>query len=1209
MAVKVKIVLVFLLLAGLITFSLQHQKMLALLRENAYQDLEENISNFSNQVNAIDISKFDTAQPSQLFKPLLKDKNYQVFLSNGDRWIYWSSIEVNPKIPTDICDSFTRFLKSPTGYDFAIYRSYNNYNFYFINHLKNASEQHEELLNYRTNTKFNDWKFNAIPESGYRNVYNIHGDFIFAAKVPNKPYFNFWLIDTVIMLVILILLCLIFLTRFSIGFSISVSLLITIVLYKILVLLKIGFVDLDSLSLFSASYYASSDWLPSLGDLLINAIFFMLLTFVLLQKGERALKKYKDLSWLYGGVILFFNCIVFYYISSLFKDSQISFNFNQLNTINIYTFVGIVVVLIWFITLHFINAGLFRQFNVKISQIVAALLLLLLLSQVTHLGISIYLLLGLLFFVFYYLFYYFMQKSEVKSVIIVEFIVFSILVSFLNQKISVDKENDLRKFYLDEVLVEHKASVEEQLSEIEGVIADDTLILRNLDKSLIVNYSTFKNRAQQLYFNNIIKDYEIYLLAFDKDGNASFGFENMTSYDSLNKLYNTLPFDEKLNYFKQIDNATYPVDYISKYEGCGASGETGQLFILLKHKLFAAQDNQKGTFYSWIHNDHHFVSYSYAIYDNNDKLRKRVGVFDYNVNLPKKWLNKSDTFINVEAYNHYFFKNKLKNITAVVTKQREGIGNLITNFSFFVLISLITAIFVILLLYFIIKILGLTLTKKANANLNRYIVTWFPFLGYERLFLSRRIQINLISIVAIGFLFTLVVVLRFIQNGERERSSREHFQKAEVIINRLEGMPFKDILDENSRNGFLFGLSDELDNDILIYGKYGQLFLATAKSMANGKFFAPLLPFETFQKLKATSSSTLKEENSIGTMHYNTYYYSILDERGNFEGTLAIPNFRTGTMFNASTSDLVKTLVNLYAILILLGTLVVYFISQSISKPLTLLRSRLSALNLSEHNKTIVWKGRDEISQLVKQYNKTVKALEASTMRLAETEREGAWKEMAKQVAHEIKNPLTPMKLNLQHLQMSLRRGDEDVQEKTTKIAEVLLNQIDKLTKLADDFGSFARITESNPEVVDPGAMLEELVLLYDKDSEITIDKSLKNKEARLYIDKVGFERVLNNILKNAVQSLDEKGNIKVKDKVEGDFYLISIADNGKGIDPALHHKIFSPNFSTKTSGMGIGLALSKKIIENAGGQIYFISELGKGTTFFVRLPLNDAMD
>jgi nitrogen fixation/metabolism regulation signal transduction histidine kinase len=225
---------------------------------------------------------------------------------------------------------------------------------------------------------------------------------------------------------------------------------------------------------------------------------------------------------------------------------------------------------------------------------------------------------------------------------------------------------------------------------------------------------------------------------------------------------------------------------------------------------------------------------------------------------------------------------------------------------------------------------------------------------------------------------------------------------------------------------------------------------------------------------------------------------------------------------------------------------------------------------------------------------------------LAESERQGAWREMAKQVAHEIKNPLTPMRLSLQHLQFSLQRDDVNLKEKIQKTSELLIRQIDSLAQMAEEFSSFAKMPEPKLERVNLVQVVSDAVLLLGKESDMPIDWKFDRQEVYVEADPLQLGRVFTNILKNAIQSIpaERSGNIAATLQVKGKRVFVDFADNGKGIPETLRDKIFSPNFSTKNSGMGLGLAISKKIVEQLGGQIAYQTKVGVGTTFTIELPV-----
>ncbi|HET6226248.1 MAG TPA: ATP-binding protein, partial [Bacteroidia bacterium] len=227
---------------------------------------------------------------------------------------------------------------------------------------------------------------------------------------------------------------------------------------------------------------------------------------------------------------------------------------------------------------------------------------------------------------------------------------------------------------------------------------------------------------------------------------------------------------------------------------------------------------------------------------------------------------------------------------------------------------------------------------------------------------------------------------------------------------------------------------------------------------------------------------------------------------------------------------------------------------------------------------------------------------------LAKSERESAWREMAKQVAHEIKNPLTPMKLSLQHLQRTWKDHAPDMDKKMEQVTKTIIDQIDTLSSIATEFSNFAKMPKANYEQVNlQQTLLTTLALFRDLENIELEFKSEFHGEAWVWADREQLLRVFNNLLKNAVQAIPEgkKGQIQVILKSQNNHFLVIVADNGVGINESVIHKIFTPNFTTKNTGMGLGLAMVKNIIENTGGHIWFETKVNVGTTFFVSLPVH----
>jgi len=257
-------------------------------------------------------------------------------------------------------------------------------------------------------------------------------------------------------------------------------------------------------------------------------------------------------------------------------------------------------------------------------------------------------------------------------------------------------------------------------------------------------------------------------------------------------------------------------------------------------------------------------------------------------------------------------------------------------------------------------------------------------------------------------------------------------------------------------------------------------------------------------------------------------------------------------------------------------------------------------------NEKIVWKRDDEIGVLVKEYNKMVQTLDDSAEALAKSEREGAWRQMARQVAHEIKNPLTPMKLSIQYLQKAILNNSPDVKELTENVAHTLVEQIDHLSKIAFDFSQFANIGNTQIELFDMHEVISSLKELYQRGQQVEINWDAIPEKVMLRADKTQVNRLFTNLFQNAVEACDDKDQcvIEVNELQENGSIIVSIRDNGEGIPTSMQSKIFAPNFTTKSSGTGLGLAMCKNIVEQAQGKIWFETKPGEGTTFHVELPL-----
>lgn len=355
-------------------------------------------------------------------------------------------------------------------------------------------------------------------------------------------------------------------------------------------------------------------------------------------------------------------------------------------------------------------------------------------------------------------------------------------------------------------------------------------------------------------------------------------------------------------------------------------------------------------------------------------------------------------------------------------------------------------------------------------------------------------------------------------------------------------------------------------------------------------------------KRETTSTITLADQQLL------IGYRSILDDDNEPVATIAIPTFLHSPKYEQQLLETTSYLILIYLFVFGLFILASTLISKQLARPLAFIQRGLNKISEGNLNTTIPVKSDDEIGKLAKAYNQMVFRLKQLQTELAKAEREAAWKEMAQQVAHEIKNPLTPMKLNVQHLERQLASTDYDPAQLKEKIREItanLIEQIQSLNSIASDFSKFAQPVEEDFTDVNLNELLLSVSDLYKHDKQVKIIKNLPDNSVVIRGAADELKRVIINMMKNAYESIDGNGEIILRLFRRQQHAFIEIEDTGSGIREEDKPNIFVPNFSTKSSGTGLGLAICKKVVEAHHGSISFASVEGEGTTFIIKLPLN----
>jgi len=476
--------------------------------------------------------------------------------------------------------------------------------------------------------------------------------------------------------------------------------------------------------------------------------------------------------------------------------------------------------------------------------------------------------------------------------------------------------------------------------------------------------------------------------------------------------------------------------------------------------------------------------------------------------------------------------------------------------------------------------------------------------------LRKRIYISMLAII----LFSLVVIgittiIYF--NSQNEAYHIERLKRKEHSVIASLTYFFKEAVSSNELNTVSKEFEEELTKladinniQINIYELDGDILMSSNYDYDNPDYYKTSIPDEYLNELITTVIRQVEElvEDNISTYSY------IYSEHN--RARIAIVNLPFNRKLNPDSNMLkpfLTVLIEIYLILLIFASVVAFFLSNYITKSLRTVSDKIKSIGINKVNEPIEWPLNDEIGLLINEYNKMIVQLDQSTKKLAQSEREEAWREMAKQVAHEIKNPLTPMKLSVQHLERSLKSNDPEFEEKMKSFSERMIQQIDTLSSIATEFSNFAKMPKSNMHEVNLARILESSVFLFNSESSVEIVYNNHcGDDAFVQADDEQLTRVFNNLLKNAIQAIPDhnKNGLITIELIEKTWvYLISISDSGVGISEEQKEKIFVPNFTTKSSGSGLGLAMVQQIIKAHEGNIYFESEENKGTTFFVELP------
>ncbi len=405
------------------------------------------------------------------------------------------------------------------------------------------------------------------------------------------------------------------------------------------------------------------------------------------------------------------------------------------------------------------------------------------------------------------------------------------------------------------------------------------------------------------------------------------------------------------------------------------------------------------------------------------------------------------------------------------------------------------------------------------------------------------------------------------------------------------------------------GVSSDTKVDINLYDPHGRLIRSTKPEVFNKYLVSSRMNPKAYSSLMVDHKLTVIQRERIASMEYYSLYAPVFNINGNMVAIINIPYFTDSSgLRSRDSSSIIAAIINIYLLLLIATLFGGVTMANSVSRPITQISRRMSEMDISRQPQHIDYKGNDELGVLVRSYNKMVDDLEQSTRKLAQSEREQAWREMARQIAHEIKNPLTPMKLSIQHLVRMKKKGISGWEDRLEDLSESLIEQIDILSNTASEFSSFARFFNEDDTDFDLISVLHEQFLLFDNRDDISMDFVCSLENAPVRLKKSQITRAFVNLISNAVQALETRGegHILIEVSERGGYYRVSVEDDGPGVLPQNRDKLFKPNFTTKSSGTGLGLAITRNIVEQSRGTIWYDTSRMGGACFLMELPGRD---
>ncbi len=972
------------------------------------------------------------------------------------------------------------------------------------------------------------------------------------------------------------------------------------------VLLKLPVPDqMAEMEIFSPQLFAASNLFSSLADLFTTSLFIFFLAYIFYNE-FRLSDKYKGrifrlMQGIYFLALVFYFQLIMLLFRSLVVHSSISFETYRVLDISSFTFLGLFILALHFAAFTMLIDkffGLVKPVNtgrkLGIYVIVFALL-----TWVTGYfmpgGPDLILVLMIIVIAGVIAMIRATGRAEFRySTFVLLIFLFSLLSVYQVSRYSEQKRHNQKMVLAVDLAAEHDPVAELLLKNLELELSTDQELAYLIHEGY-TDHLVIDDYLRGNYFSGYWEKYDMHFtLCSPVDSLYIEPFDDVwyPCYDFFENLFSESRFRIPGSRFYFVDDMSGRISYFAGFTYYSAdSTSEASLFLELDSRLVGEElgypelllrERPRKSFFQ--------REYTSAKYSNG-QLITQSGDYSYALK-PDPYTSGEQEFeyTSFDGYEHLAYNLDPYN-TIVVSNRKVSVLSIAITFTY------------IFVFFYLILTINLLLIN-------------IPFLKRSlQLNIKNKIQYTMIGVLLLSLLLIGTGTIFFSIRQYRARHFDSLSEKIQsVYIELMHKLEFESDLSGgwqgggyNSLDELLQKFSNVFFTDINLYGPKGDLLATSRSEVFNNKLLGPQIHPAAFRELAFRDAAEFVQEESIGSLRYLSAYVPFRNNENKLLAYLNLPYFTRQRVLTLEITNLVVAVVNFYVVLITISILIAVFISTQITQPLRMLQSKFSKITFGKSNEKIQYDARDEIGVLVREYNHMIDELAISAEKLARSEREFAWREMAKQIAHEIKNPLTPMKLSVQHLQRTPEKDPEKQKENIQRISRTLIEQIDHLSKIATEFSNFAKMPRANNEEVNLEENIRQISELFMNSEQIRIDTSFDiSGPVFVFADPEQLTRVFINLLKNAIQSIpeDREGQIGIRLESAGQTARVKVMDNGRGIPDELSDKLFQPNFTTKSSGMGMGLAIVKSIVENAGGSIRYETELGKGTVFIVELPL-----